>query len=112
MRVPSIFYSTSVRRYQRKSVYKIYRKTENGWKVLENVDKNEIPKRATNNHNHTQQNQNQEKNTQIGDLSKESKERLNHRENEMKIQMLSKSLYEQIFKNNHKNTPDEQTIKK
>lgn len=107
MRVPLIFYSSSVRKYQRKSVYTIYRKTENGWKVLENVDKNEIPKPAAINHN--QQPQQKENNTPTSDLSKE---RPNCRENEMKIQMLSKPLYDQIFKNNRKTQPDEQTIQK
>ena len=107
MRVPSIFYTTSVRKYQRKSVYKIYRKTENGWKVLENVNKNEIHKPAISAHNQTQS---QEKSkAKSDDLLKN---RPTHRENEMKIQMLSKSLYEQIFKNNHKPTPDEKTIQK
>lgn len=103
MRVPSIFYTTSVRR---KSVYKIYRKTENGWKVLDNIKKNEIPKPAAINHNQTQQ---QENNTQSDDLSTEQP---NCRANEMKIQMLSKSLYDQIFKNSHKHKPDQQTIHK
>lgn len=103
MRVPSIFYTTSVRR---KSVYKIYRKTENGWKVLDNIKKNEIPKPATINHNQIQQ---QENNTQSNDLSTEQ---LECRANEMRIQMLSKSLYDQIFKSNQKKTPDQQTIHK
>lgn len=107
MRVPSIFYTTSVRKYQKKSVYKIYRKTENGWKILENVNKNEIHKPAIIGHNQIRT-QEQSK-AKSDDLSKDQP---NHRENEMKIQMLSKSLYEQIFMNNHKPTPDEKTIKK
>lgn len=99
MRAASIFYSTSVRR---KSVYKIYRKTENGWNVLENVKKEDVRK-ATTYHNQTQHERN---NDEI------PKNLPNHRENEMKIQMLSKSLYNQIFKNNKQNVVDEETIKK
>lgn len=106
MRVPSIFYTTSVRKYK-KSVYKIYRKTENGWKVLENVNKNEIYRPAIVAQNQTQSQAKSETKT-----DESSKDRPNHRENEMKIQMLSKSLYEQIFKNNQKPTPDAQTIQR
>lgn len=113
MRIPAIFYSSSVRMYQRKSVLKIYRKTENGWKVLDNVSKNEIPKAATNNHN--QNKAPQENKSQTENLSKEEQNNAQAsscRENEMKIQMLSKSLYDQIFKNNQRIRPDEQTIQK
>lgn len=109
MRIPSIFYTTSVRKYQRKSVYKIYRKTENGWKVLKDVNKHEIHKPAAIAHNQSQSQSQEKSKAKSVDLPKD---RTNHRENEMKIQMLSKSLYEQIFKNNHKPTPDEQTIQK
>lgn len=105
MRVPPIFYTNSLRNYQRKSVVKIYRKTENGWKVLNNEKKEEIPK-SISVHNQTKREEIKAKNDEM------PKNRPDCRENEMKIQMLSQSLYDQIFRNSKKNTPDEETIKR
>lgn len=105
MRVPPIFYTNSLRNYQRKSVVKIYRKTENGWKVLDNAKKEEKIK-STSVHNQTK---NEEINAKDDEIPNE---RPKCRENEMRIQMLSQSLYDQIFRNNKKNTPDEETIKR
>lgn len=105
MRVPPIFYTNSLRNYQRKSVVKIYRKTENGWKVLNNGKKEEIPK-STPVHNQTKHEKITAKNDEMPN------KRPDCRENEMKIQMLSQSLYDQIFRNSKKTTPDEETIKR
>lgn len=104
MRVPSIIYSNSIRNYQRKSVVKIYRKTGNGWKVLDNAKKEEISQPTTVVHNQKQYDETDTKDDKI------LEERSKCRENEMKIQMLSKPLYNQIFKNNKKNVPNEETI--
>lgn len=104
MRVPSIIYSNSIRNYQRKSVVKIYRKTCNGWKVLDNAKKEEISRPTTVVHNQKQHDETNAKEDKI------LEERPKFRENEMKIQMLSKPLYNQIFKNNKKNVPNEETI--
>lgn len=106
MRAASLFYSTPVRNYQKKSVYKIYRKTEKGWKV-EDVKKEDFKKATTNhNHNQTQPKQNNEQNDET------PSEGPQYRQNEMKIQMLSKSLYDQIFRNNKKNATKDESIKK
>lgn len=105
MKVPRIFYANSLRNYQRKSVYKIYRKSENGWKVVDNVKKEEIFKRPTA-YSQTQHEEIKAQNDEI------ATERPTCRENEMNIQMLSQPLYDQIFKNNQKNVPDTKTIER
>lgn len=108
MRAASLFYSTPVRNYQRKSVYKIYRKTGNGWKV-EDIRKEDFRKATTNqNHNHNQS-QHETQPEQCDEIPTDCP---NYRQNEMKIQMLSKSLYDQIFRNNKKNVASVETIKK
>lgn len=114
MRVlPDICFN-AMRRYHKQSVYKIYRKTKNGWKLLENAEKCDIVKakqcrsrnEALNQAPKSMKNETTVKNDEI------PTKKPNHRQNEMQIQMLSKSLYDQIFQNNPKNTPDEQQIKR
>lgn len=108
MRAASIFYINQVRYYRVKSVYKVYRKTEKGWTVLNNVNKDELERAAT----IPNQQQHDEIDVKHKPADGISNNRSDCRENEMKIQMLSKSLYDQIFKNNNKTTPDQLTIKK
>lgn len=102
--------------YQRKTHYKIYRKSENGWKVIDNVNKTDV----------TDAIQNRKKlddvrvqcdqkiaETEIRASNDEiNQNQPNYRQNAMKIQMLSQPLYEQIFKNRPKNTLDEQKIRR
>lgn len=108
MRAASIFYTNQVRYYRVKSIYKVYRKTDKGWTVLNNVKKDEMGKAAAIS--------NQQQHDGIDITHKATDDISSHgtgcRGNEMKIQMLSQSLYDQIFKNSNKPAPDELTIKK
>lgn len=111
MRISPFIYRTSVRNYKKKSTLKIYRKTENGWTVLEDVDRKAIPKPKIFNNNQTCTETNNAQNNDDTKSSIDANQKC--RKNEMKIQMLPKSLYEQIFTNNQINhPPDEQTILK
>lgn len=107
MKLSPVLYSNSktVKNAYKKSVYRIFRKTNNGWKVLNDVDKSEIHMPVKN----SQQKQCKNNTQNVAETSNDGP---SCRENEMKIQMLSKSLYEQIFKNNTKNTPDQHTIRR
>lgn len=96
-------------------MYKIYRKTDNGWKVLENAKKIDVFKPAQSQTKHEEVHNQAQKVVQqeIGPQNDEIQSgEPNCRQNEMKIQMLSKLLYDQIFKNNPKNVADEQKIEK
>lgn len=102
---------------QRKSNYKIYRETENGWKVIDNVKKANVLKAMQSQENHDEVHEQLGQDGSAQDEIKSSNDEIeqarpNYRQNEMKIQMLSQSLYEQIFKNNTKQQIDEQKIKR
>lgn len=90
------------RTYKSKSVYKVYRKTDNGWKVLDNKSNEINTVAAVPNQTHSVEIKEDE--TQ--------KSQQTCRENEMKIQMLSKSLFDQIFKGEKKQKTDTQTIQR
>lgn len=96
--------------FRRKTNYKIYRKTENGWKVIDNVKKADVFKAIQSQEKyeevHEQRGQELASNDEI------DQKQPNYRQNEMKIQMLSQPLYEQIFKNSSKQKLDERKIKR
>lgn len=103
---------TTIRKYHKQSAYTVYRKTKNGWKVLENAKKDDFTKlsRSENKtHNQAQKSIKDEISVKNDEIATNAP---NLRRNEMQIQMLSKSLYDQIFQNNPKNTPDEQQVQR
>lgn len=115
MKKSTNFCFTAVRNYHRKSFVKIYRKTENGWKVIDNAKNNNGIEVASKHEQHKQtpnQTQNDEIKAESGEVHDVPEVNENVRLNEMKIQMLSKSLYDQIFKNNAKKAQNVQTIKR
>lgn len=104
----------SVRNYYRKSNIKIYRKTDNGWEKIENANKKDVRRlqsriKHEDTHNQTQDSLGAEIKASNNEIQGEE---ANYRQNEMKIQMLSQSLYNQIFKNSTKNEIDERKIKR
>lgn len=102
---------------RKKSNYKIYRKTENGWKLIDNVEKADVLKTIQSQENHDEVHKQCGRDGSAQDEIKSANDEIdqgrpNYRQNEMKIQMLSQSLYEQIFKNNTKQQIDEQKIRR
>lgn len=105
-------------KFQSKSNLKIYRKTENGWKVIKNVKKavvfNAIQSQEKHEEVREQHGQEEVAKDEIKASNDEIEDRkqANYRQNEMKIQMLSQSLYEQVFKNSTKNEIEERKIRR
>lgn len=102
--------------YRRKTNLKIYRKTENGWTVIDNVKKADVFKVVQNQEKHNEVREQHEPEV-VKDEIKASNDEIdkqpaNHRQNEMKIQMLSQPLYEHIFKNSTRNEIDERKIRR
>lgn len=117
MRVLSANLLASIKNVPKKSVYKIYRKTQNGWKVIENAKKTDVYQVIQQQTKPTNQDVNEQTENIVKDEIKApndeiSQEQPNSRQNEMKIQMLSKSLYDQVFRNNEKTAVDQQKIKR
>lgn len=99
--------------FRRKTNYKIYRKTENGWKVIDNVKKADVFEAIQSQEKHEEVHEQRGQETVINASNDEiDQKQPNYRQNEMKIQMLSQPLFEQIFKNSTKNKLDEQKIKR
>lgn len=100
--------------FRRKSNYKIYRKTENGWKIIDNVKKADVLKAIQNQEKHEEVHEQRGPEIPKDEIKTSNVEidqkQPNYRQNEMKIQMLSKPLYEQIFKNRTKDKLDGQKI--
>lgn len=117
MRVLTSNLLASVKGNFRKTNYKIYRKTENGWKVIDSVKKADVFKvsQSQEKHEEVREQHGQEDivkdeiNTTCDEIDQRQP---NYRQNEMKIQMLSQPLYEQIFKNSTKNEIDERKIRR
>lgn len=118
MRILSTNLLASVKQnFRKKTTYKIYRKTDTGWKIIDNVQKadaiNAIQGRKHNDEVHEQRRQNGANHDEIKSSNGDSDQgRPNYRQNEMKIQMLSQPLYEQIFKNTTQNQIDERKIRR
>lgn len=96
--------------FRRKTNYKIYRKTENGWKVIDNVKKADVFKAI-----HSQEKYeevHEQRGQELASNDEIDQKQPKYRQNEMKIQMLSQPLYEQIFKNSTKQKLDERKIKR
>lgn len=98
-----------------KSQYKIFRRTTNG---LHKIQNDEIAKPVTGKTNDIQM---KELKTNAKKLNKQKKKdndsidstnNIDFRKNEMKIQMLSRPLYDQIFKNSRNNKHDEKIVKR
>lgn len=104
------------RNFRGKSNYKIYRKSANGWKIIDNVDKADVLKVMQGRERHDAQEQCKQQHNTEEEIKSANDEidqgPANYRQNEMKIQMLSQSLYDQIFKNSTRNRIDEQKIRR
>lgn len=105
-------------KFQSKSNLKIYRKTENGWKVIKNVKKAVVFNAIQSQEKHEEVREQHGQEEVAKDEIKASNDEIedqkqqNYRQNEMKIQMLSQSLYEQVFKNSTKHEIEERKIRR
>lgn len=105
-------------KYRSKTNYKIYRKTENGWKVINNVEKADVVKVIQSQEKHEDVREQHGQEEIVKDEIKASndefgnQEQPNYRQNEMKIQMLSQPLYQQIFKDSTKNDIDRRKVQR
>lgn len=105
------FIKLPVKNYRFKSTLKILRKTSNGWKVIETKKTHDLPA-LENGQTPKTNNDTNNKNDEINDVRETETKSPEYRENEMKIQMLSKHLHEQIFGSSQIKTADQNIVKK
>ena len=113
MRVLSNNLLASVKgKFRAKTNYKIYRKTENGWKTIDNVKKADVFRAIQSQEEYVEIHEQRAQEIVNDEIKTSNDVEPNYRQNEMKIQMLSQPLYEQIFKNSIKNEIDERKIRR
>lgn len=86
-----------------KSQIKVFRKSAKGWEMISDKDLIVESTNAT---------QTQLSKSDLKEETQNDENGPDYRQNEMKIQMLSKPLYEQVFKNCVKSSPNNELVNK